>query len=75
MTPETPSAASASVAAAVPTDPTVVRRFPAGSKVVIKGLTGRGGRALHRETETRSRLAVCLFAGAVELNGQEGGRI
>ena len=27
-------------AAAVPTDPTVVRRFPAGSKVVIKGLTG-----------------------------------
>ncbi|CAE6937512.1 unnamed protein product [Symbiodinium natans] len=27
-------------ASAVPTDPTVVRRFPAGSKVVIKGLTG-----------------------------------
>ncbi|CAE7880001.1 pab1 [Symbiodinium microadriaticum] len=52
VTPETPAAsgapaastastASASAAvSAVPTDPTVVRRFPAGSKVVIKGLTG-----------------------------------
>jgi len=40
VTPETPASAASAAVSAVPTDPTVVRRFPAGSKVVIKGLTG-----------------------------------
>ncbi|CAE7489195.1 unnamed protein product [Symbiodinium pilosum] len=51
-------------ASAVPTDPTVVRRFPAGSKVVIKGLTGISNLSVASRWIDRT--------GAVELNGQEG---